>query len=153
MFSNTASSAYHFHRTISLTCLWCQNNIGLPTNRLQLVLNFGARAVTKTPKLHHTFSILKPLYWLSKLIQEFNIKSFLSHTKHSIRAIKPTYTLIYERISQHNECLGLATSRCYNITTCTHKKSFHQLKYHDIHRSFFWVCGCVGALMAAKKPS
>ena len=34
------------------------------TNRLQLVLNSAARAVTKTPKFHHITSILKSLHWL-----------------------------------------------------------------------------------------
>jgi len=34
------------------------------TNRLQLVLNSAARAVTKTPKFHHITPILKSLYWL-----------------------------------------------------------------------------------------
>jgi exonuclease III len=34
------------------------------TNRLQLVLNAAARAVTKTPKLNHISPILKSLHWL-----------------------------------------------------------------------------------------
>jgi len=34
------------------------------TNRLQLVLNSAARAVTKTPKFHHITPILKSLHWL-----------------------------------------------------------------------------------------
>jgi len=34
------------------------------TNRLQLVLNSAARAVTKTPKFHHITPILKYIYWL-----------------------------------------------------------------------------------------
>ena len=35
-------------------------------NRLQLVLNSAARAVTKTPKFHHITPILKSLHWLLK---------------------------------------------------------------------------------------
>ena len=34
------------------------------TNRLQLVLNSAARAVTKTPEFHHITPILKSLHWL-----------------------------------------------------------------------------------------
>ena len=34
------------------------------TNRLQLVLNSAARAVTKAPKFHHITPILKSLHWL-----------------------------------------------------------------------------------------
>jgi hypothetical protein len=34
------------------------------TNRLQLVLNSAARAVTKTSKFHHITPILKTLHWL-----------------------------------------------------------------------------------------
>ena len=36
-----------------------------PTNRLQLVLNSAARAVTKTPKFHHITPILKSLHRLN----------------------------------------------------------------------------------------
>ena len=42
--------------------------INLPaaqTNRLQLVLNSAARAVTKTPKFHHITPLLKSLHWLN----------------------------------------------------------------------------------------
>src|SRR5258706_110008 len=33
-------------------------------NRLQLILNTAARAITKTPKIHHITPILKSLHWL-----------------------------------------------------------------------------------------
>src|SRR5258706_511679 len=33
-------------------------------NRLQLMLNTAARAITKTPKFHHITPILKSLHWL-----------------------------------------------------------------------------------------
>jgi len=49
---------------------YCNSLVGLlnlsasQTNRLQLVLNSAARAVTKTPKFHHITPILKSLYCL-----------------------------------------------------------------------------------------
>jgi len=47
------------------------------TNRLQLVLNSAARAVTKIPKFHHITPILKSLHWL-KINERIKYK-VLSH--------------------------------------------------------------------------
>jgi len=46
------------------------------TNRLQLVLNSAARAVTKTPKFHHIAPILSTG---SRLMRESNTKFSLTH--------------------------------------------------------------------------
>ena len=52
------------------------------TNRLQLILNSAARAVTKTPKYNHITPHLKSLHWL-KITQRIQYKILsLSHTSH-----------------------------------------------------------------------
>ena len=56
-------------------------------NRLQLVLNSAARAVTKTPKFHHITSHLKSLHWL-KITQRIQYK-ILSLTYKSLQYNKP----------------------------------------------------------------
>lgn len=53
-------------------------------NRLQLVLNAAARAVTKTPKLHHITPILKSLHWLKVNHRiQYKIISLTHKTLHS----------------------------------------------------------------------
>jgi len=55
------------------------------TNCHQLVLNSAARAVTKTPKLHHITPILKSLYWL-KIHERIKYK-VLSLTYKSLKLV------------------------------------------------------------------
>ena len=45
-------------------------------NQLQLILNAAARAVTKTPKVHHITPHLKSLHTGSKLCKVYNTKFF-----------------------------------------------------------------------------
>ena len=59
------------------------------TNRLQLVLNSAASAVTKTPKFHHITPILKSLHWL-KINERIQYK-VLSLTYKSLQTGKPCY--------------------------------------------------------------
>jgi len=59
------------------------------TNRLQLILNSAARAVTKTPKFHHITPILKSLHWLT-INQRINYK-VISLTHKSLKTGHPTY--------------------------------------------------------------
>ena len=59
------------------------------TNRLQLVLNSAARAVTKTPKFHHITPILKSLHWL-KINERIKYK-VLSLTYKSLKTGQPSY--------------------------------------------------------------
>ena len=61
----------------------------IQTNRLQLVLNSAARAVTKTPKFHHITPILKSLHWL-KINERIQYK-VLSLTYKSLQTGKPCY--------------------------------------------------------------
>jgi len=48
----------------TLTVFNVTRSFATQTNRLQLVLNSAARAVTKTPKFHHITPILKYLHLL-----------------------------------------------------------------------------------------
>ena len=57
-------------------------------NRLQLILNSAARAVTKTPKFHHITPHLKSLHWL-KITQRIQYK-ILSLTYKSLQYNKPS---------------------------------------------------------------
>ena len=57
-------------------------------NRLQLILNSAARAVTKTPKFHHITPHLKSLHWL-KIEQRIQYK-ILSLTYKSLQYNKPS---------------------------------------------------------------
>ena len=60
-------------------------------NRLQLVLNSAARAVTKTPKFHHITPHLKSLHWL-KITQRILVQyKILSLTYKSLQYIKPSF--------------------------------------------------------------
>jgi hypothetical protein len=58
-------------------------------NRLQLVLNSAARAVTRTPKFHHITPILKSLHWLT-INQRIQYK-VLSLTYKSLKTGHPSY--------------------------------------------------------------
>jgi len=59
------------------------------TNRLQLVLNSAARAVTKIPKLYHIAPILKSLHWL-KINERIKYK-VLSLTYKALKTGQPSY--------------------------------------------------------------
>ena len=66
--------------------------LNLPANqldRLQLVLNSAARAVTKTPKFRHITPILKPLHWLK--ITECIYYKIQSMTYKCLLSNKPAY--------------------------------------------------------------
>jgi hypothetical protein len=58
-------------------------------NRLQLVLNAAARAVTKTPKFYHISPILKSLHWL-KINQRIQYK-IISLTHKTLHSGHPSY--------------------------------------------------------------
>jgi len=69
----------HTHSKIDYFNSLLLNLSATQTNRLQLVLNSAARAVTKTPKFHHITPILKSLHWL-KIIDRIKYKVLsLSH--------------------------------------------------------------------------
>jgi len=59
------------------------------TNRLQLVLNSAACAVTKTPKFYHITPLLKYLHWL-KINDRIKYKVF-SYTYKSLETSQPSY--------------------------------------------------------------
>jgi len=74
------------------------------TNRLQLVLNYAARAVTKTPKFHHITPILKSLHWLK--INERIKHKVLSHTYKSRKLVNLLTSALFFH-SLHIIVLGL----------------------------------------------
>ena len=68
------------------------------TNRLQLILNSTARAVTKTPKYNHITPHLKSLHWL-KITQRIQYK-ILSLTYKSLQFKQPSSILDFLKFSQ-----------------------------------------------------
>jgi len=60
------------------------------TNRLQLVLNSAARAVTETPKFHHNTHILKSRNWL-KINGRIKYEVLYSFTYQSLKTDQPSY--------------------------------------------------------------
>jgi hypothetical protein len=58
-------------------------------NRLQLLLNSAARAITKTPKFHHISPALKSLHWL-KINQRIDYK-IISLTYKALQCNQPKY--------------------------------------------------------------
>jgi len=58
-------------------------------NRLELVRNYTARAVTKTSEVHHITCILKPLHWL-KVNERIKYK-VLSLAYKSLKTGQPSY--------------------------------------------------------------
>jgi len=75
------------------------------TNRFQLVHNFAARAVTKTPKFHHITPSLKSLHWI-KINERIKYKVFsLSHINLSKLVNLLTSALFFR--SLHIVVLGL----------------------------------------------
>src|SRR5258706_80549 len=64
-------------------------------NRLQLILNTAARAITKTPKFHHITPILKSLHWL-KINERIHYK-ILSITYKTLQSQQPSY--LHSRLS------------------------------------------------------
>jgi hypothetical protein len=79
------------------------------TNRLQLVLNSAARAVTKTPKFHHITPILKSLHWLN--INERIQYKVLSLTYKTLNSSRPAYlhTLVTVNHSRSTRSSSLVT--------------------------------------------
>lgn len=79
------------------------------TNRLQLVLNAAARAVTKTPKFHHISPILKSLHWL-KIHQRIQYK-IISLTHKALHSGHPSYlrTLLHLNHTRSTRSSSLIT--------------------------------------------
>jgi len=69
-----------------------QLSLNLPRSqldRLQLILNFAARAVSKSPRFTHISPVLKSLHWL-KIDQCIHYK-ILSITYKTVQSRKPSY--------------------------------------------------------------
>jgi len=88
------------------------------TNRLQLVLNAAARAVTKTPKLHHISPILKSLHWL-KINQRIQYK-VISLTHKSLHSGRPSYLRTLLCV---NHARSTRSSSLITLTRPTNKSS------------------------------
>ena len=78
-----------FIQKLTIATPYLLNLPATQTNRLQLVLNSAARAVTKTPKFHHITPILKSLHWL-KINERIQYK-VLSLTYKSLQTGHPSY--------------------------------------------------------------
>ena len=97
-------------------------------NRLQLVLNSAARAVTKTPKFHHITPHLKSLNWL-KITQRIQYK-ILSLTYKSLQYNKPS------SISDLLTIQPTRSTRSSAVVTLQRPSNPSRLKISD--RSFYF---------------
>ena len=96
------------------------------TNRLQLILNSAARAVTKTPKYNHITPHLKSLHWL-KITQRIQYK-ILSLTYKSLQFKQPSCILDLLKIQPTH------SSRSSAVVTLQRPSNPSRLKITD--RSF-----------------
>ena len=97
-------------------------------NRLQLILNSAARAVTKTPKFHHITPHLKSLHWL-KITQRIHYK-ILSLTYKSLQYNKPS------SISDLLTIQPTRSTRSSAVVTLQRPSNPSRLKISD--RSFYF---------------
>ena len=97
------------------------------TNRLQLVLNSAARAVTKTPKFHHITPILKSLHWL-KINERIQYK-VLSLTYKSLQTGYPSYLRSLLSFTPHR------STRSSSLITLNRPSHTSRLKISN--RSFY----------------
>ena len=98
------------------------------TNRLQLILNAAARAVTKTPKLHHISPILKSLHWL-KINQRIQYK-VISLTHKTLHSGHPCYLRSLLRL---NHALSTRSSSIITLVRPT-----NQSRLKVTNRSFYY---------------
>ena len=99
------------------------------TNRLQLVLNSAARAVTRTPKFQHITPILKSLHWL-KINQRIQYK-VLSLTYKILLSNQPSY--LRSLLSIQNS----QSTRSSSVVTLIRPSNPSRLKITD--RSFYYT--------------
>jgi len=104
------------------------------TNRLQLVFNSPARAVTKTPKFHHITPILKSVHWLK--INEIIKYKVLSLTNKSLKTGQPSY--LRSLLSFHSH--RCTRSSC--VITLSRHSLTSRLKIANRSLSF---CSCFGS--------
>ena len=97
-------------------------------NRLQLVLNSAARAVTKTPKFHHITPHLKSLHWL-KITQRIQYK-IISLTYKSLQYNQPSSISDLLTIQQTR------STRSSAVVTLQRPSNPSRLKITD--RSFYY---------------
>jgi hypothetical protein len=99
------------------------------TNRLQLLLNSAARAVTRTPKFHHITPILKSLHWLT-IKQRIQYK-VLSLTHKSLKTGHPAYLRSLLSLTPHRSTRSssLITLNRPSVTSSLHisnRSFYHQ---------------------------
>ena len=97
-------------------------------NRLQLILNSAARAVTKTPKFHHITPHLKSLHWL-KITQRIQYK-IISLTYKSLQYNQPSSISDLLTIQQTR------STRSSAVVTLQRPSNPSRLKITD--RSFYY---------------
>src|SRR5258706_436071 len=95
-------------------------------NRLQLILNTAARAITKTPKIHHITPILKSLHWL-KINERIHYK-ILSITYKTLQSQQSSY--LHSRLLLQTNNITRSSSRI------TLSRSANSSRLNETTRSF-----------------
>jgi len=98
-------------------------------NRLQLVLNSAARAVTKTPKLHHIIPILKSILWL-KINERIKYK-VLSLTYISLKTGQPSYLRSLLLFSSHRCTRSFSLITLSRLSLTSRLKISNRSYYHS----------------------
>ena len=126
---------YKFHPWTIIIVIFLERNFASKSNisnqqlnRLQLILNSAARAVTKTPKFHHITPHLKSLHWL-KITQRIQYK-ILSLTYKSLQYNKPS------SISDLLTIQPTRSTRSSAVVTLQRPSNPSRLKISD--RSFYF---------------
>ena len=89
-------------------------------NRLQLILNSAARAITKTPKFHHISPILKSLHWL-KINERIHYK-ILSITYKTLQSQQPAYLHSLLRLQTNNSTRSASVITLHRPTNTSRLK-------------------------------
>ena len=98
-------------------------------NRLQLIQNAAARAITNHSKFDHITPVLKPLHWLK--IQERIQYKTISLTYHAIQSGQPTYLTELLKIqtstkTRSSNCVSLIRPSNPSRLKITNRSFYHQ---------------------------
>jgi len=138
-------SFYHYpiHSKIDYCNSILINLPAIQTNRLQLILNSAARAVTKNYKFHHITAFVKSLHWLKmnerikykvlSLASHINLKTGQPSYLHSLFSFHP------HRSTQSSSLITLSRPSLTSRLNPTNTQPFYDIAYRGggCHSSSF----------------
>jgi len=127
-FHNHSKSHYRNSRLLNLPAT--------QANRLQLVLNSAARAVTKTPKFQHIAPILKSLHW-HKINERMKCK-VLSLIRKSLKTGQPFYLRHLPLFLSHRSTRSSCSITLSRPSLTSRPKIVNRSSYHSA--PVLWNC-------------